>query len=539
LFKSLHLSISGFTKLIPLLLPVLFLVVFPGSVCADSSTKAKHSSEKGLSLIEAVRDTIQKQPDVLLQQQEVEVSKGALQIEAGEFDAALSSTFNYQTSKYAPTYWENKLYEIGDRTYTSTAASVEVEKKTRYGISFGPSVDVNRTHGISDYMIPTSSNQAIVFFNLNVPLLKGRGEDATGAQEMAAAVEIEASQLDLEHTIALSVEQTTVAYWNYLEAQMQLKILKNMEEDSRQTLENMKQLVKGDDRPASDLDTFEADLADKISQRIAGEQNIFEARQDLGLAMGLAYEAIDDLPLPKDTFPDPRKNKSPLIKLGPAKLFEKARNNRADYLSMKKREAEARILLVAATNNLLPQLDINGGIGYAGLEDGGNVDDYFKSIGNKLTGANYSAGITLTFPFGNNEAKGLHLQQRSRLRKAVIQTGNLERKIRSDIVVAFQAILRTSRELKETRRSVKHYRTAVSNERTKFGMGMASVLDVINIQNFLRNTMLSEVRKMNSYAAAVVDLRYQTGALITTHGDGYRVEMEQLISPPQVGGETR
>jgi outer membrane protein TolC len=301
----------------------------------------------------------------------------------------------------------------------------------------------------------------------------------------------------------------------------------------------MKQLVKGDDRPASDLDTFEADLADKISQRIAGEQNIFEARQDLGLAMGLAYEAIDDLPLPKDTFPDPRKNKSPLIKLGPVKLFEKARNNRADYLSMKKREAEARILLVAATNNLLPQLDINGGIGYAGLEDGGNVDDYFKSIGNKLTGANYSAGITLTFPFGNNEAKGLHLQQRSRLRKAVIQTGNLERKIRSDIVVAFQAILRTSRELKETRRSVKHYRTAVSNERTKFGMGMASVLDVINIQNFLRNTMLSEVRKMNSYAAAVVDLRYQTGALITTHGDGYRVEMEQLISPPQVGGETR
>ena len=190
----------------------------------------------------------------MLQQQEVEESKGSLQIEAGEFDPALSSSFNYQTSEYAPTYWENRLYGIGNRSYTSTASSVKVEKKTRYGINFGPRVDVNRTHGISDYMIPTSSNRAIVFFNLSVPLLKGRGEDATGAQEMAAAVELEASQLDLEHTIALSVNQTAVAYWNYVETRMQLEILKNMEEDSRQTLENMKQLVKGDDRPASDLD---------------------------------------------------------------------------------------------------------------------------------------------------------------------------------------------------------------------------------------------------------------------------------------------
>ncbi len=509
------------------------------SETVTSSGARARGGERGLSLIEAVRDTIQKQPDVLLQQQEVEVSKGALQIEAGEFDPALSSSFNYKTSEYAPTYWEHRLSGIGNRTYTDTTSSVNVEKKTRYGISFGPSVDVTRTHGISDCTFPTSSNQAIVYFSLNVPLLKGRGENATGAQEMAAAVELEASQLDLEHTIALSVKQTTVAYWKYLEAQMQLEILKKMEEDALRTLENMKQLVKGDDRPASDLDTFEADLADKISQRIAGEQNLFEARQDLGLAMGLAYEAIDDLPLPADTFPDPENSEFTLIKLGPEKLFKKARNRRADYLALKKLESEAAILLVAATNNLLPQLDINGQIGYAGLQDGGNVDDYFKSLDNKRTGPNYSAGITLTFPFGNNEMEGLHLKQRSELRKAVIQTGNLERKIHSDIVVAFQAIERTSRELKETRRSVKHYRTAVSNEKTKFRMGMASVLDTINIQNFLRNTMLSEVTKMSSYAAAVVNMRYQTGTLITAQGDGYRIEMEQLISPPQIGCKTR
>jgi len=76
LVKSLRFSISGFLKLVLPLLPVLFLVVFPGSVCADSATQPNHATEKGLSLIEAVRDTIQKQPDVLLQQQEVASSEG-------------------------------------------------------------------------------------------------------------------------------------------------------------------------------------------------------------------------------------------------------------------------------------------------------------------------------------------------------------------------------------------------------------------------------------------------------------------------------
>lgn len=505
---------------------------YPGPVRADAGAAPVASAQEGLTLIQAIYDTIELQPDVLLQHEEVAESRGNFQMEAGQFDPALTSSLNYQTAEYAPTYYEHILYGIGNRAYTSTDSSVSLEKKTRYGISFGPSVGINRTHGISDYMIPTSSNQTIVAFSLNVPILKGWGKDATGADEMAAAVELEASRLDLQHTIASSVKETVVAYWAYLEARMQLEILKQMEADSRSSLKNMKELVKGHDQPASNLDTFVADLADKTSQRISGEQDLFKARQNLGLAMGLRYETIDNLPMPADAYPNPDKKEALFTKLEPEQLFQEALRRRADYLALKKRETEARILLVAAANNLLPQLDVNGTIGYAGLKDGGNIDDYFKSLTNELTGANYSAGITLTFPFGNNEAEGEHLKQRSQLRKAVIQTRNLDRKIRSGIVVDYQAIIRSIRELGEIRKSVKHYRTAVSNEKIKFGMGMASVLDIINTQNFLRNSMLSEVAKMNSYATALVNLRYQTGTLLSVRGEGYTVMMDYLTHPP-------
>ena len=507
------------------------LPTFAASEPGPDPSPKRLSSNTGLALMQAVQVTLYNQPAVLISQQDVVRSRGDLQMEAGMFDPAFTSSFDYQVNAYAPTYYENYLYGIGDRTYTMTESSIGLKKKTRYGFSFGPSVAVTRSHGITDYMLPTSSNQAIVFFTVNVPLLKGRGKEAADADEMAAEEILGASILDLEQTISQSVLNTTKAYWRYLVALRELAVLKQMEADARKTLDDTRELVKGDEQPASDLQTFQANLAEKISQRVSGEQALFEARQNLGLAMGLAYGAINNLPLPADSFPDTENRITTPIIMNPDALFQKAITKRADFLALKKKENAARILLTASQNNVLPQLDINAGAGYAGLQDGGNVDEYFKSLGKNLTGANYQAGIRLTYPFGNNEAEGQVLQQRAVLQKAVIQTRDLERKINSGIQVAVQALWRTLRELKETRNAISHYRQAVKNEQVKFNMGMASVLDVINMQDRLRNVRLSEVRQMSKYADAVVQLGYETGILVTADSDSYRIEMNHLTAP--------
>ncbi len=488
-------------------------------------------AQTGLGLMQAVQATLFMQPAVLIQQQEVEMSRGNVQMQAGVFDPALSSSFNYQVNEYASTYWQHELYGIGDRTYTTTGSSLSLETKSRYGFSFGPTVGITRSHGITDYMIPTSSNQAIVAFTVNVPLLKGMGKEAADADEMAAMERLEASTMDLEQTISESVKDTTQAYWSYLEAIRQLEVFREMEADARQTLDATRHLVEGDEQPAADLDTFEANLAQKISQRISAEQRAFEAKQNLGLAMGLAYEAIDNLPPPADPFPDVESGEPGALQMNPDALFQEALHNRADFRALKKRENAARILLAAARKDTLPQLDINAGVGYAGLENGGDVNDYLRSLGRNLTGANYQAGIQLRYPFGNNEAEGLVVQRRSDLQKVVIQMRDLERKINSGILVAVQALWRTLRELKETRNSITHYTKAVSNEQIKFSMGMASVMDVINMQDRLRDVRLSEVTQMSKFANAVVELGFQTGTLVTADGDNFQIDMKSLTSP--------
>ena len=57
------------------------------------------------------------------------------------------------------------------------------------------------------------------------------------------------------------------------------------------------------------------------------------------------------------------------------------------------------------------------------------------------------------------------------------------------------------------------------------------MLDVINMQDRLRNVRLSEISQRSKYADAVVELGYQTGSLVTADGDNYRIEMKNLTTP--------
>ncbi len=501
---------------------------------SPSESKAL-AGQQGIGLMQAVQVTLFKQPAVLIQQQEVANSEGTLQREAGIFDPAFESSVDYKKEKLPFADWERVLYGIGGITDTTTESSVSLKKKTRYGISFGPSVKISRDQATKQdpdgNRIPISPNLALVYFTVDVPLLKGWGKQATDADEMAAREQLEASQLDLEQTISDSVLDTTETYWAYLEALKQLQVLREMEKDAKRTLKHTKLLVQGHAQPASDLETLEGNLAQKTSQRVAGEQKLFEARQDLGLAMGLAFGAIDNLPLPADPFPDSEKEKTPPINVNPDVLFQEALQRRADFRALKKREKAARILLTAADKNVLPQLDFNAGVGYAGQQEGREVYDYLQSLEKNMTGVNYSAGLKLTYPFGNNEAEGQVIQRRSSLNKAIIQTRDIERKINSGILVAVQALWRILKELRETRSSIAHFTTAVKNEQMKFGMGMASVLDVINMQDRLLSVRLDEVSQMSKFADAVVQLSYQSGTLVAADGEGYKIEMKSLTDP--------
>ena len=141
--------------------------------------------------------------------------------------------------------------------------------------------------------------------------------------------------------------------------------------------------------------------------------------------------------------------------------------------------------------------------------------------------------INLTYPFGNNAPKGLYFQRKSSYQQARIRTVDLERNIHSDVAVAINALLKRTKELQETQKSVAHYKKALENEELKLKLGMSTVIDVVDIEDRYRNALLNEIVAHSQYAAAMLQLRFDTGTLFYGEHGEYAITMEQLTNIPE------
>jgi outer membrane protein len=491
----------------------------------------------GLSLIQAVGITISLQPNILIQKEQVKNQQGVLQQAKGKFDPSLKASMGKDYLKTPLTQNEQFSYNNLIQEYLSDklTTTVAVEKQLRSGIAFGPNMQVFRIGSNLDQfnlLNPVPSNYSTFNFAITVPLLKGLGRDVAAADETAADINLQAAKHAFSQTVAKSVSTTAQAYWQYLADKRYLDIYKEAEARAGRGLELVQQLVDAKERPAADLVQVQASLAEKTALRIAAEQRLLEARKNLGLSMGLPPQEIFALPLPQDPFPEPTENIASIVGGQKDEYIQLAEERREDLQAALKQEQSAKVFMVAAEKNTKPELNVTAGIGYAGLQEGGNFKNYLNSINQNSVGLNYTAAVILKYPWGNNAAKGLAAQKKASRRQAELQALDLDRTIRSGVAVALEAVIRHSAGLKKAREAVALYQKSITNEATKYKLGMSTIIDVITTANHLDQAKLTEVTNHLNYANAIIALRYETGTILVKEKDQYRVEKKSLLQVP-------
>lgn len=273
-------------KLITYLLGLILTISYPNPVTPQETGPPL------LSLSDAVTITLSKNPNILLQEQLVKKQQGVLTQSQGDFNPQLTTGISKQLIN-SPLQQSTILAFNNLATLQLTDQlqyNVALNKKFRTGVTMGTTfqiakIDTNLNNlGV---FTDTPGNFSTVAFQLSLLLLKNRGREATGAQEMAAEVELEASGLSMMHTASLNVMQTVQAYWRFALAINRLAVMQGAEGRARELLENVRQLVAGKMRPAGDLEQIQGNLDQRIAQRINSEQECLEARKALGLVMGL------------------------------------------------------------------------------------------------------------------------------------------------------------------------------------------------------------------------------------------------------------
>jgi len=485
----------------------------------------------GLSLIEAVEITLSRQPGIQLDAETVRRSKGLLQEEQGLFDPTIALSGGHERS--------DRPLPAGAaasrQTVETTSQELSLQNKLRNGWVLRPGVSLRRTEDPLSYR--DVQNYATVNFKLTVPLLRGAGEAATTGRETAARKAYEASLLQHRHVVSSRVLDTATAYWNYVAQAMALRELGESESRAAEYLRIIGLLVQGDERPGSDLHQVMANQEDKAAQRIAGEQAFREARQTLGLAMGLSAAEIERLPPPADPFPpipESQAGSDPL-----ASLLEQALKRRDDYLAAQEDIEAARALREVARNGLRPILDMDLQAGYSGLAEGSNAYRYFGSLGTSVPGPSASVSLTYQWPVGNNAARGRFLQTDAEYQRRRLSKDDLARTIESAVALAFSSVGSAAAEAARTRRSLSLHERSLEDEFKKARLGASTFLDVFITDDRLLSAKRGEISARLRYALGVARLRFAAGLILSGQGDRVAVRAEDLTALPPEAAERK
>lgn len=511
---------------LPFLLAV-WVAILLTPVRADGIPTSATNAPAGLGLLDAIRITLSSDPKITLVEKDAQGARGRILTAAGQFDLQLNSSIS-QGREERP-YMTSPL-DYDRQILKRTSFRVGASKLLPVGVTVSPSLTVNRLDDNFGGMGPGSQSEAGV--DIVIPLARGLGVKATTADERAAKTAHNAAKLQVQHTIALRVLNTTSAYWSYLSASRRLEVLRLSEQRARELMENTKALIDAKEVASAEMEQLVANLADKRASRISATQAALEAQHQLGLAMGIPFEQILVLSTPGDQFPSVSDDVTRLQRV-PGSLAALAMHRRADYAAAQLNQDASKILADVARHRLKPQVDLVLHGGYAGMNTGGSTRKYLSSVVDHIQGPIAMATLNFGLPLANRTARGNLIQQEALYEQSVINVEDMARGIQSSVTIALERVCNAAEELKESEKAIAQYLIALDNEKSKRKLAMSTLIDVIMTEDRLTGAAISNIGAQSQYAIGLTQLRFETGTLLNSDSRNQVITREQLITLPE------
>ena len=461
-----------------------------------------------LTLPDALSTTLERNPAIRYQIAVVDTERALQRQTTGRFDTQIAAGGS-ASRQHTPAFLGIRANSIESDSVALTGSS---QRELRNGITIGPEISIERDH--NSYSNALGNARTRVLYRVNIPMLKGRGRDVVGASETAAAQNVDAALLSLNDTIARLLEATAEAYWNVRGAMENLRIARDSEAQGARFVEIVQTLIDADKKARNDIYAIRANLASRSASRIAAETQLYQARQQLGFAMGLAPEELGSLAEPGDPFPSPDPALAqPLTADRNQLLLSAAFKRRADLLAEQKRRQSNQTLITLDRNALKPQLDVVLEGGYSGLTDGRGLPTLHSTFPG-AHGPDLIGSVNYRFAPRNNLAEGRLTQQILTVRLSDLRQQDLARSIALEISRNLEGTRRGAGQIQSAEASVTAYASALEGEQEKLSLGLGSLLDILNVEDRLRSARLTAVDARISYSLSIARLRLAAGAIV-------------------------
>jgi|GEM_PF-5220994 len=478
----------------------------------------------GLTLIDAVTRAIASSPEVSLARETLAWKRAQVRIDKGEQDIRLSTDVSLERNDMPLTPYSQKIYKKGAEDIGILTTTLSAQKQFNNGVTLTPSLSLKRE---DDSMLDSPpDNYGVVSFELSIPLLDLWSTGILGKKEKDSEIDLRATRMDLAATVSRNAASAAMAFWSALGSKETLRLDREAEKDARRFLTEMTVLVEKDAYPAASLDQVRADLDAKAVRRISTEQAYYAALQTLALEMGMAIETLGALADVKGEFPAVEP-----VDLDIGALIRHAEEHRPDLAAERMRERYYAQLVADARGEMLPDLDLNLGAGYNGLDETSSSAGYFRSLSENVPGPSYNIGLSVSRPLGNNVAAGKWQQARINLNKEKILIQTLRRHIASEVLTAYQGCLGNRLAVEHQADAVEKYGSALEKKTIMFRRRMATLSDQLDARDDYHESLKALVVRRKAYADALVQLRLASGSLVRQTGSAFEIDTRGLMSP--------
>ncbi len=411
---------------------------------------------------------------------------------------------------------------------TETAeARASAVKSFRSGVVVSADFSLGRVRGGT---VGLPANQGGSSVSVLVPLAGGRGGGAAAGAERAAQESYAASRLERDHVVAQAVHEAVLAYWLYLAVHQQLRTYIESADRAQRLVEETEVLIRADERPVSDLDLMASNLAQKQTAVTAARQTLLDARYALGLAMGLAADAVSTLGPPLTGFPETTVESHAAVGVAArAAMVRTALTARRDLAALQARREGARLAWEGALRDVRPRWDLLTRVGYTGVRRGpapGMTSLFPQGSG----GLNGLVQVQYEPVAGNRAVRGRARRTAALHQAAAVAAAELVRRIEANVRVAIEGFENAAQEALAAREAVRLSERSVVTEQEKFQLGLATLFDAILAEDSLTNARLRRTNAQFRFAAALVRLRFETATLLETAGGVVLVDPSRMTA---------
>lgn len=465
------------------------------------------SHAQSISLREAIDRALLNNYNLQIQQTDTAIAQEEITIADAGYDPTISLSAN--TGETKNPIASSSLTGATRLTTDSDSYSASVSKTfARTGTETSLSTRVNSTETNSSNATLNPDVTSEVGISLTQPLLQGRGI-INLAPLARARTRGRIAYLQLQQSILDTVQITENAYWLLATEQQLLDLRQSSYELAETLLDETRQRMELGLATEADVLQAQAELASQNEAIIASRQAIEDASDQLAQIMGAlqvdTVASLEPQALPKEmpTLPEYA------LTLKEALAINESSRILEEEVSLRKIDASV------TRNARLPELDLNLAGAYLG-RDRKIYDSYDSTAERKAY--EWSAGVTLTFPWGLRGERAEHRVALKRVSRAEKAWEQVRQDIVREVRQAWRALKMTMERYHSAQATLKFTHEAYERERARYAEGLASFRDTLEAQRDLDTARLRALESHLEVLQARTSLERLDGDLLRRHG---------------------